>query len=137
MSQANVEIIRRASGLLTASCQAGEASDALLEICMPDIRVDASRRVFNPEVYDGLEGMRRMVREIYDAWEGFSERDAQLIDAGEKVVSVHTISGRGRSSGIEVESGGGLIWTLRDGCVQSVEVFSDRSEALAVAGLAP
>jgi uncharacterized protein len=135
MSQENIELVRRAGALVGESCRTGEASDALLDLCAPDIRVDASRRVFNPDVYDGPDGLRRMVREIHDAWEGFTERVEQLLDAGERVVSLHTISGRGRSSGVEVESAGALIWTVRDGRVRSVEVFADRAEALRAAGL--
>ena len=135
MSAENVELVRTASSLVTASCQAGEASEDLLAMCTPEIRVDASRRVFNPDVYEGADGMRRMVREIHDAWEGFAEDTEELVDAGEKVVSLHTISGRGRSSGAEVRSGGGLVWTVREGRIVLVEVFADREEALRSAGL--
>ena len=135
MSQGNVELVRRASALVSASCRDGTPSEALLALCGPDIRVDASRRVFNPDVYDGLDGMRRLVREIHDAWEGFEERIEQLLDAGELLVSLHVISGRGRSSGVEVESHGALVWTVQDGHVRLVEVFADRDEALASAGL--
>jgi hypothetical protein len=34
-----------------------------------------------------------------------------------------------------VKAGSALIWTIRDGLVRSVEVFSDQREALAAAGL--
>ena len=137
MTAENVELVRRASALVTASCRSGEADAELLAMCTPEVRVDASRRVFNPDVYEGREGMRRMVREIHDAWEGFTEHLEEMREAGEKVVSLHTISGRGRSSGVEVESGGGLVWTVRDGEIVLVEVFGDREEALASAGLSP
>lgn len=135
MSRENHELVRRASALVSASCQAGVPSETLLAMCTADIRVDASRRVFNPDVYDGTDGMRRMVREIHEAWEGFEERIEQLLDTGEKVVSLHVISGRGRGSGVEVESEGALVWTLQDGHVRLVEVFADRDEALALAGV--
>ena len=76
-----------------------------------------------------------MVREIYEAWEDFAETNAEIIDAGERIVALQTISGRGRASGIDVESDGALIWTIRDGLIARVEVFADRGEALAAAGL--
>jgi hypothetical protein len=46
MSQ-NVEIVRRALDLLRDSYESGEATDGLLDLCTPDVRVDATRRVFN------------------------------------------------------------------------------------------
>jgi ketosteroid isomerase-like protein len=117
------------------SYAAGEAVEELLALCAPDIRIDASRRVFNPDVYEGRDGLRRLVREVCDAWEGFSEREEQVIDAGERVVTLQTIGGRGRSSGVDVRAEGALLWTLRDGQVILVEVFADRAEALRLAGL--
>lgn len=132
-----MEIVSRASGLVGASCRSGVPSEELLALCTPDIRVDASRRVFNPDVYEGLDGMRRMIREISEAWEDFAETNVEILDAGERIVELQTISGRGRASGIAVESDGALIWTVREGRVAQVEVFADRAEALAEAGLAP
>jgi hypothetical protein len=64
MGEEAVETVRRAVDLLNESLQSGEASHGLLDLCEKDIEVDASRRVFNPEVYDGHAGMQRLVREI-------------------------------------------------------------------------
>ena len=135
MSQDNVEIVIRASALVSASCQTGMASEALLDLCSPDIRIDASRRVFNPEVYDGRDGMQRMVREVHDAWADFAETDVEILDAGAHVLALHTITARGRASGIAVESDGALVCTVRDGLIVLVEIFSDRTEALNNVGL--
>jgi ketosteroid isomerase-like protein len=136
VSVENVEVVRRASGLVGRSCRDGVPSQELLALCAPDVRVDASRRVFNPEVYEGIDGLRRMIREISEAWEDFTESSVEIIDAGERVVELQTISGTGRSSGIAVQADGALIWTVRDGLVALVEVFADRDLALAYAGLA-
>jgi hypothetical protein len=48
MSLQNAEIVTRASRLVNASCQSGVAGEELLSLCGPGIRIDASRRVFNP-----------------------------------------------------------------------------------------
>lgn len=137
MSRQDVEIVRRASGLVGDSCRAGAPSPGLLALCAPDIRVDASRRIFNPDVYEGRDGLARMIREISEAWQDFTETNVEVFDAGERIVELQTISGTGRASGIAVESDGALIWTVRDGLIAHVEVFADREEALAEAGLAP
>src|SRR5690242_14509743 len=102
----------------------------MLALCAPDFQIDASRRVFNPATYDGQAGLRSAITEISDAWEDFCEENEQLIDVGDKVLALQTIAGRGRASGIEVRAAAALIWTLRDGQLVHVEVFSDRSEAL-------
>jgi ketosteroid isomerase-like protein len=135
MSQHNVEIVRRATELLSEAYKSGEPTDEMLALCAPDIRVDASRRVFNPATYDGHAGLRRSITEIWEAWEGFREEDSQLIDLGDKVLALQTIAGRGRASGAEVRAPGALIWTLRDGRVAHVEAFLDQSEALKAVGL--
>jgi ketosteroid isomerase-like protein len=136
MEQHNVDIVTRASALVSASCQTGVAGEELLALCSPDIRIDASRRVFNPDVYDGRDGMRRMVREVHDAWEDFAETDVEILDAGERVLALHRIIGRGRASGIAVESDGALVCTVRDGLIARVDIYADRGEALASVGRA-
>jgi ketosteroid isomerase-like protein len=135
VSQENVEIVRRASEILSEAYKSGEVPDEMLVLCAPDFQLDASRRVFNPATYDGHAGLRSAISEISDAWEDFCEGNEQLIDVGDKVLALQTIAGRGRASGIEVRAAAALIWTLRNGQIVHVEVFSDRSEALKAVGL--
>ena len=127
--------MRRASEILSEAYKSGEVPDEMLVLCAPDFQLDASRRVFNPATYDGHAGLRSAISEIWDAWEDFCEVNEQLIDVGDKVLVLQTIAGRGRASGIEVRAAAALIWTLRDGQLVHVEVFSDRSEALRAVGL--
>ena len=65
----------------------------------------------------------------------FREEKEQLIDAGDKVLALQTIVGRGRVSGVEVRAPGALIWTIQDGRVVRVEVFDDQTEARKAVGL--
>jgi hypothetical protein len=39
-------------------------SEVYRELMAPDVEIDMSRRVFNPEVFHGLEGMARLRGEI-------------------------------------------------------------------------
>jgi ketosteroid isomerase-like protein len=68
-----------------------------------------------------------LLRECYES--------GRLIDVGDRVVVVQTIGGRGRVSKARVEQRGALIWTVRDGLVQLIEVFTDPREALKAVGL--
>jgi ketosteroid isomerase-like protein len=134
VSAENVEIVRRGLDLLRESYEGGAATDGLLALCAPDIRMDATRRVFNPGVYEGDAGVRRSIREICDAWEDFHENTERLIDAGDRVVVLQTIGGRGRASKAHVQQKGALIFTMRDGLAQLIEVFGDPREALKIVG---
>jgi ketosteroid isomerase-like protein len=135
MSDQNLAIVRQGLDLLQESHERGTATDALLELCAPDIRVDASGRVFNPDVYEGVGGVRRSIRETCDAWEDFHEANERFIDVGDRVVVLQTIGGRGRASRVHVEQQGALIWTVRDGLVRQIEIFSDQRAALKAARL--
>ena len=132
-----MEIVRRALDLLRDSYNSGVATDALLELCAPDIRVDGTRRVFNPDVYEGEAGVRRSIREIFEVWEDFHQINERFIDLGDRVVVLQTIGGRGRASKARVHLQGALICTLRDGLLGLIEIFVDQRDALAAAVLEP
>ena len=67
---------------------------------------------------------------------GRVEDDCQeLIDAGQRVISLVITRTRGRSSGIDTEFRQYGVWTIRDGKVIRVEWFRRRAEALEAAGL--
>jgi ketosteroid isomerase-like protein len=130
MSQEEVEIVRQVIELMPQCYRAGEATAALLELLAPEFRVDASHRVFNPDVYEGAAGMQRLIREVNDAWEDFRETTERIVDVGDRVLVLQAISGRGRASGLEVRSDGALIFAVSGDRVASVEVFTDPDEAL-------
>ncbi len=136
MSQENVEIVRA----LVAFRERGRAGDSRLtpaDLLAPDFEIDMSRRVFNPAVYRGLEGLARLNNEIRDVWEEFRVVPEQFIDAGDRVVVLETSHARGRGSGVELDTRTyATIWTLRDGRVTRVEVGLDPGEALKAVGLA-
>ena len=134
-SRENVEIVLLAMDRLGESYRNGAATDGLLDLCAPGIRVDASHRVFNPAVYDGRAGVRRAMQDVVDAWDDFRASTERLIDAGDRVVAIQTIRGRGRVSSARVEQKGAVICTVRDGLVQLIEIFTDPREALKAVGL--
>lgn len=55
--------------------------------------------------------------------------------SGDRVFIVATHSGRGRASGAPVEGETAYVYTVREGKVCRVELFSDRGKALEAAGL--
>ena len=134
MSEENVEIVRRIAAQMPACYRTGGVTEAVRELLAPGFYVDASHRIFNPDVYEGADGMQRMIREVNDAWEDFRETTERILDAGEKVVVIQTICGRGRASGLEVQARGALVYTVTAGQIGSVEVYTDAEQALEAAG---
>jgi ketosteroid isomerase-like protein len=130
MSAENVEIVRELMALRERALESGEPITHT-DLLAPDFEIDMSRQVFNPAVYRGIDGLARLNDEIRDVWEEFRVVPEQFIDAGDRVVVMEKVRGRGRSSGVEVETQThATIWTLRDGRVTRVQVAVDPNEAL-------
>jgi uncharacterized protein len=132
MSRENVEILRK----LFAAWNAGDRAQ-VLELVDPGIVIDATRRVFNPTTYEGMEGVQRMLSDLDDVWDRFhADPSMEFIDAGERVVVVGRMRGKGKASGAEVDQSYAGIWTIRGGRVIRWELgYEDRRVALDAAGL--
>ena len=108
---------------------------AIPDFFEPDIEIDLSRNVFNPDVYQGHAGIERYLKSVDEVWEEFRIVPEEFIDAGDHVVTRVTIRGKGKGSGVEVTMQLFNVWTFRDTKVlRIVGGYRDRSEALAAAG---
>src|SRR3954454_4824634 len=115
MSQENVEIVRGVMELLSRAGMSEAAATALLDRFAPNVHIDMTRRVINPDTYEGHAGLRRLGSEVAEVWEEFRIEPERFIDAGDRVIVIETRRGRGKGSGIEVEQRSGVIWTIREG----------------------
>jgi ketosteroid isomerase-like protein len=131
MSRENVELVQ---GVYDAASRRDSA--AVLALYDEEVELDNTRlHIVSGGVYRGHEGLRAFFRQWNEAWESVDYQLDDLIDAGgDRVVSVVTRHGRGRSSGAEVEVQVALVWTIRDGKVVRVVWFPTRDEALESAG---
>jgi uncharacterized protein len=131
MSQENVEIIRRLYRFFR------DRDYAVIEDAVePDAVIDVSRNIFNPAVYQGLDGLRRFLAQIDEMWIDFDATPEEFIDEGDTVVVAHRISGIGRESGVKAEMRLFLVVTFRNGKVVGFTGgFRSRQEALAAAGI--
>jgi ketosteroid isomerase-like protein len=102
MSQENVKVVRR-----MYDAAARRDSDAVLALYDPEVEVDMShapcRDLVGKRFCHGHDGLRAFYREWNGAWETVESAVEELIDAGERVVSVETTRGRGVASGVAVE----------------------------------
>jgi hypothetical protein len=99
------------------------------EILDPGFRLDASRYVFNPGVYQGVDGLLEFVDGILELWEAVEIHPQELREVGEKIVALIVLRGRGRE-GIEVSRSGANVLTLRGDKVVEWIVGMDEQEAM-------
>jgi ketosteroid isomerase-like protein len=87
--------------------------------------------------YRGHEGFRKWLLEDWaSAWESYTLADGQLVDVGDTVVSVFTLTARGKGSGVETRRRNATVNTVKDGRITRVEYYTTEEEARAAAGLA-
>lgn len=136
MSRDNVEVVRSFYCRLGRDLASGPRTEAdITELFDPEIHVDQTRRVLNPASYDGYDELLRGMGEIREAWEHLSLQPERFIEAGDQVLVLEMVHGRGRGSGIEVATRAGSVYTLRGGRILRVVVYWDSSEALEAVGL--
>ena len=131
MSQENVEIVREGYERFAAT---GEfAADRATD----DFVWDMSNFHGWPEqqVYEGVDGAEAFLREWLGAWEDWDLEVEALHDAGDRVVALVRQRGKSKTSGMPVEMSFAQVFTLRDGKQARMDMYSDRDEALAAAGL--
>ena len=77
------------------------------------------------------------VQEWLKEWEDWRCEAEELVVSGDQIVALCRYRGRGRGSGVSLETKGAHVWTLRDGKVIRLVIFATRERALQEAGLAP
>ena len=128
MSQENVEIVRR----MLESFHAGDA-DGALECFSPDVVLDASRR-FDGRIGRGRDELSTIIGEWLGAWDDWREEINAIRDLGDRVIVDSTQRGRGKGSGIEIETRYATLYELRDGEITRMTLYFDVDEALEAAG---
>jgi ketosteroid isomerase-like protein len=126
MSQENVVIAQQ----VLNACARGDL-DAALSHADPKI-------VWNPTQEgqaEGITAVRATMKRWEDSFEDLVVTYEETIDAGDRVVVKTHVSGRGRGSGVEVNTRSYMVWTLRGNKVLRMDEFLDRDAALEAAGL--
>jgi ketosteroid isomerase-like protein len=131
MSQENVEIVRR-------MCEAFLGGDvaAALEVLHADVAwhgtiggLDEGRTAHGHD-----EVIAEFVESLRD-WERHSLEAEDYIDAGDRVVVLWHEVGRGRGSGVEVETRTAVVYTVEGDQVVDVHGYMDRRQAFEAVGL--
>jgi ketosteroid isomerase-like protein len=83
----------------------------------------------------GPNGFREAWEDWTSPFESFRIEVEEVLDAGDKVVSLVRQVGRTKTGGVEIESSAAAVWTIRGGKLQRVEFHLDRDAALRAAGV--
>jgi ketosteroid isomerase-like protein len=132
MSQEDVELAKRCIDAFDP-----RDLDGLAETITADYEwVGAFLGVVEGGSYRGREGMARYLSEAEETWESFSVCGQEFRDLGGMVLVPGRMEGRGRGSGVELDTPYTMVDEFRGGKVSRSRAYLDHAEALRAAGLA-
>jgi ketosteroid isomerase-like protein len=131
MSQEDVEIVRSVFEAVNS-----EDIERTLALTHPEFEVEVPPELSaEPDVYRGVEGMRRYWQTFAEAMDEIRFKAEQIWDAGDAVVVALSVTAKGRQTAITVEQRPVTVWRMRDGKVLNIAVFTSLAEGLASAGI--
>ena len=124
MSQENVDVVRS----IYAAWLKGESARDFID---PDVEY------VNPPdaVEPGTRRGRKAFAGIRGAYDDVRIEPQEFVDARDDVVVLARITGRGRTSGVDIDWRQGYIWTIQGGKAIRFRWFSTPEQALDAAGL--
>ena len=128
--QENVEIVRRATEAWNR-----DDWDALRALYDDDVVIVAPEEWPEAGTFSGWAVVREQFERLKESWEEERIEQDELLDLGDRVLALDRWVARGKGSGLEIETHGGNLLTLRGGKIARIEFFLDRSEARRAAGL--
>jgi ketosteroid isomerase-like protein len=130
MSQENVEIVRRAIEAFSEG-----DGDAFAELTTPDFEWSPGLGAIEGETFREREGIETYFARLDTSWEEFRLLPDELHDLGDVVLVLGRLEGRGRGSGVPVDSPVGAVWDFRGEKISRLRAYLDHGEASRVAGL--
>jgi ketosteroid isomerase-like protein len=130
MSEENAAVVQRAYELLNS-----RDAEALVELCADDFLMDMRERVFNPDTYEGADGIRRFLHDVDAAWESYRWTVDETRVADDVVVAMVHCEGQSREGGPEVNWDVAWLWRFRRETPMSLCFHRDPTRALEAAGL--
>lgn len=129
MSEDHREIDERDIGLVRSSYEAWRRGDADLAVslCHPKVEV---QRDGEATTYRGHDGLREVLSRELDGWAKVELEVGRVVERDGVVLGLATFRGVGQGSGIEAEHFIGHLWSVEDGLVVRVRIYSDRGRAL-------
>src|SRR6476659_5619004 len=83
-------------------------ADAMASISDPEVEFESA--LLGTPTYRGYEGLRQMLHDVDVAWERLRSEPVDIAVHGDLVVMTYHLSGRGRTSGADID--GQLVWLI-------------------------
>ena len=131
MSQENVEIVKLA---LAAYMNDDEAT--LRALTAEDMVTSGRPDQPDPRDHHGYEGFLQSSAEWLEAWDQHAFEATRIWGAADFVFVGTQESGRGRISGVPMETQSTFVFTLSQRRIARIEIFGSEDEALKAVGLA-
>jgi ketosteroid isomerase-like protein len=132
MSEANVELVRAQYASFDQITEGGEVHSWVFGYFDPNCEY---RPVEEVDAIRGHEALIEWTERWLAAWSTYSDQVEEIIDGGEIVVAAVSISGRGRTSGVEIRQRFFHVFEMREGRIFRLREYLDRDSALEAAGL--
>ena len=130
MSKQNAEIVREMYGAFNR----GDI-DAALRLLHPQPELYQAPEVVDAEAYVGLEAFLRGMTLFMDEWDDARLEPQDVDEVGDFVLMRVRVSGRGKTTGLELSTQFFHAWAFRDGKPWRCFVRSTRDAALEAARL--
>jgi ketosteroid isomerase-like protein len=130
MSQENVEIARRMSEYFNRGDR-----EAFRRLIAPDAEIIPLRAALEGTVYRGPSSASDFWADTDESWETLGFDPDEIRDLGDRVLLTGRLRGKGRQTGVEVDSRIGLIVSFDRGKVTRFRTYASVAEALEAAGL--
>ena len=132
MSQANVEIVRKA---IRAWNQ--REAGLLLSYAAPEIEwMPAGPAAVESAVYRGHDEVASAYAAVWETWDLFQFEGNQLRDLGDSVLWLGRVKMRGSASHLELDQEFAAHWVLRDAKLIRIQAFLSWQDALEAIGMA-
>jgi len=127
----NTELVRRHLDAVNR-----RDADGMIAVVTEDFEFVPIMAALEGHVYRGHDGVRQWLEDMDDYWETFKTEPNDYHDLGDKVLALGCWHARGRASGVEIngQPATWLAW-IRDGKIYRWRTFTDREEALTIAGV--
>jgi uncharacterized protein (TIGR02246 family) len=132
MSAATVELVESAFAAWNRGDVRGFADHVAEDVVW--VEVSGRPESLGHELH-GRERMRASLESLLEAWESYRLELERVEDIGDRVLLIVREVGRGRASGVEIDSRWGYVLTVADGLIVRVEAYRDGEEALRVTGV--
>jgi ketosteroid isomerase-like protein len=130
MSQENVEGVRRGYD----AWNRGDL-ETFLQMFDPDVELQLPEGGLNVGVRRGRQAIKELLQGFLEVWDDLRAEPERFFESGDQIIAFVRVHGRGKGSGVEVETRPAHLATVRSSKVVRLVIYPERARALETLGL--